>query len=280
MSEEEIIASILSAKTLYAVLNLDSSCTPEDVKRSYRRIAIKIHPDRCKHAKATEAFQRVSHAYQTLSNAEKRANYDRFGERSESAPTGGAYSGAAAHTYTYTGDVSPEELFEMLFGIDRRSFRAANGAYRNFNNFNGAYGPYGPFGGFESYGRQHRARSSASLLYRIGMLVLLLAVVVLPSLFRGDSAEDEMVFDDLDMGMYNPRMHTSKMKSEKARVTFAVTRNYMRRNGGSPNFYRELRQKADVIYIKRLKKKCRYETVQNFRSKKSCDKLDNLRFSM
>ena len=83
MVESEEVARILKASNLYEILGVEKTCDNNDLKRSYRKIAAKVHPDRCKDPGATEAFQKVSHAYQTLSDEGKRRNYDQFGDERE-----------------------------------------------------------------------------------------------------------------------------------------------------------------------------------------------------
>ena len=62
---------------LYDVLGLDRSCSPEDVKRAYRRKAREMHPDKGGDA---EKFKELSAAYEVLSDDQKRAIYDKYGE--------------------------------------------------------------------------------------------------------------------------------------------------------------------------------------------------------
>jgi curved DNA-binding protein len=66
-------------KDYYKILGLERSASPEDIKKAYRRLARKYHPDVSKEADATERFQDVSEAYETLKDPEKRAAYDGLG---------------------------------------------------------------------------------------------------------------------------------------------------------------------------------------------------------
>ncbi|CAN6871069.1 unnamed protein product [Brassica oleracea] len=59
----------------YEVLGVSPSATPQDIKRAYRRLALKYHPDVNKEANAQEKFLRIKHAYTTLINSESRLNY-------------------------------------------------------------------------------------------------------------------------------------------------------------------------------------------------------------
>ncbi|MBU0519551.1 molecular chaperone DnaJ [bacterium] len=64
----------------YGVLEVDHQASADEIKKAYRKLAIKYHPDKNKgDQQAEEKFKEVSEAYAVLSNAEKRASYDRFG---------------------------------------------------------------------------------------------------------------------------------------------------------------------------------------------------------
>lgn len=71
---------------LYAVLGVASNAAPEDIKKAYRRRARECHPDT---GGDEEEFKRVTHAHQVLSDPERRARYDRFGDDGTSRPGNG-----------------------------------------------------------------------------------------------------------------------------------------------------------------------------------------------
>lgn len=68
-------------KDYYEVLGLERSASQEDVKRSYRKLARKYHPDVSKHTDAEDRFKELGEAYEVLKDPEKRAAYDRLGDR-------------------------------------------------------------------------------------------------------------------------------------------------------------------------------------------------------
>ncbi len=89
---------------LYAILEVDSNASQEELKKSYRRLARQLHPDANPDDHAAEArFKEVSQAYEILSDPERRANYDRFGS---DVGAGGNPFGAG----------SVQDIFDMFFG--------------------------------------------------------------------------------------------------------------------------------------------------------------------
>jgi len=69
----------MTKRDYYEILNVPRNATKEEIKRAYRKLALKYHPDRNKSPDAEEKFKEISEAYAVLSDDEKRAQYDRFG---------------------------------------------------------------------------------------------------------------------------------------------------------------------------------------------------------
>jgi len=66
-------------KDYYGILGIEKGASPEEIKKAYRRLAHKFHPDVSKESNAEEKFKEVAEAYETLKNPEKRAAYDQLG---------------------------------------------------------------------------------------------------------------------------------------------------------------------------------------------------------
>ena len=69
-------------KDYYATLGVERGATDEEIKKAYRKLARKYHPDVSKEANAEEKFKEVGEAYETLKDSEKRAAYDQLGRHS------------------------------------------------------------------------------------------------------------------------------------------------------------------------------------------------------
>ena len=86
------------AQDYYQVLGVSRDVGQDDLKRAYRRMARKFHPDVNQEAGSEDKFKEINQAYEVLSEPEMRARYDRFGEA-------GVSSAAGAGGYQDFGDM-------------------------------------------------------------------------------------------------------------------------------------------------------------------------------
>ncbi|XP_054753981.2 dnaJ homolog subfamily B member 13-like [Lytechinus pictus] len=101
----------------YGMLALTRSAIDADIKKAYRKLALKYHPDRNQEISAPEKFRQVSEAYDILSDPKKKAVYDQFGEEGlkNGVPAGSNEdSGAWTQGYTFHGDAN--KVFMDFFG--------------------------------------------------------------------------------------------------------------------------------------------------------------------
>jgi molecular chaperone DnaJ len=78
-------------RNYYEILGVDKNATQEEIKKAYRKLSLKWHPDKNQGSKeAEEKFKEISKAYQILSDPETRNTYDIYGEEFESMGTGGS----------------------------------------------------------------------------------------------------------------------------------------------------------------------------------------------
>ncbi|KAG2483613.1 hypothetical protein HYH03_017555 [Edaphochlamys debaryana] len=122
--QKALVAQVIKAKDFYDVLGIAKEATDDDIKKAYRKLALKLHPDKNRALRADEAFKVVSRAFTCLSDADKRAYYDRTGYESTAAAQAaaaaqrgaGAGPGPGATYYATVDDFDPEEIFNMFFG--------------------------------------------------------------------------------------------------------------------------------------------------------------------
>lgn len=112
---------IKKCKDFYEILGVTKDASDEDLKKAYRKLALKFHPDKNCAPGATDAFKAIGNAYAVLSNPEKRHQYDQYGEQApaESASHPSAHARHGHHrTFNrdFEADISPEELFNIFFG--------------------------------------------------------------------------------------------------------------------------------------------------------------------
>jgi len=121
----------LTKRDYYEVLGLKKGATPEEIKKAYRKLALKYHPDRNSYDNNTEdKFKEINEAYQVLSNPEKKARYDQYG--SAEGMGGFDFQGGGFSDFGDFGDI-----FESFFGAGTRrsgrGTRSQRGANLRYN---------------------------------------------------------------------------------------------------------------------------------------------------
>ena len=95
------------ADDYYSILGVDKGASSDDIKKAYRKLAIKYHPDKNPGDKSAEdKFKQINEAYSVLSDSEKRRNYDTYGSAG-----GGGFNGGGFNT----SDFNPEDIFNSFF---------------------------------------------------------------------------------------------------------------------------------------------------------------------
>ena len=145
-------------KDYYKIMGVERDATQDEIKRAYRKLARKYHPDVSKEADAEIRFKEVGEAYEALKDPEKRAAYDQLGANWKAGQdfnpppdwdagfefSGGGFTGGDSAAYS--------DFFESLFGRGgAQGFRSAGGGPAG-----GSASGYG--GGFQRRGEDHHAK--------------------------------------------------------------------------------------------------------------------------
>ncbi len=117
-----------STTDYYETLGVDRGATAEEIRKAYRKLARKYHPDVNKDADAATKFAEVQEAYDILSDAEKRKSYDRFGAAGPGGGMGGeGFRGPYSWSQQGGSNVDYSEVFDSMFGGERSPFGGGQG---------------------------------------------------------------------------------------------------------------------------------------------------------
>ncbi|KAL7598761.1 hypothetical protein Lser_V15G24015 [Lactuca serriola] len=115
-----IVSEIKTKKDYYEILGLEKSCSVDDIRKAYRKLSLKVHPDKNKAPGSEEAFKKVSKAFQCLSVDENRKQYDILGSDEpiyeRRTPTAGGHRHGFTNGFYYDGEVDADEIFRNFFG--------------------------------------------------------------------------------------------------------------------------------------------------------------------
>lgn len=111
----------MAKRDFYEILGVSKSATADEIKKSYRKVAMQYHPDRNPGDKAAEEkFKEAAEAYEILSDTDKRAQYDRFGHNAFGPGRGGGGFGMNTEDiFSQFGDIFGDDMFGNFFGGGR-----------------------------------------------------------------------------------------------------------------------------------------------------------------
>ncbi len=143
-------------KSLYETLEVSPNASHEEIKKSYRRLARKYHPDINKTKDAEEKFKEINAAYEILSDEKKKAQYDQFGD----SMFGGQSFGDFARSQ---GGINLDDILSSIFGHQG----GFGGGGQSFFSQGGGFG----FGGFDSgFGVNLDIQSTLNIAFETAIL--------------------------------------------------------------------------------------------------------------
>lgn len=124
----------MAKRDFYDVLGVSRSASEADIKRAYRALAMKFHPDRNPGDAAAEArFKEVNEAYEVLKDPQKKAAYDQFGHQAFEQGMGRGGAGAAGFDFSSFADVFDDLFGDFMGGGPRRRGGSTRGADLRYN---------------------------------------------------------------------------------------------------------------------------------------------------
>ncbi|AED95767.1 DnaJ heat shock amino-terminal domain protein (DUF1977) [Arabidopsis thaliana] len=129
----DLVRNIIRNNDYYAILGLEKNCSVDEIRKAYRKLSLKVHPDKNKAPGSEEAFKKVSKAFTCLSDGNSRRQFDQVGivdefdhvQRRNRRPRR-RYN---TRNDFFDDEFDPEEIFRTVFGQQREVFRASH-AYR------------------------------------------------------------------------------------------------------------------------------------------------------
>ncbi|PWZ03198.1 DnaJ-domain-containing protein [Testicularia cyperi] len=181
-AQMEIVKRVRTAGAdFYKVLGVEKTVDENGIKKAYKKLALQLHPDKNGAPGADEAFKIVSKAFTILTDADKRAAYDRYGGDPDNARSAaGAAAAGAGHPFggmrprgggMYADEIDPQDIFNMFFGGGGMGMGGAQ--------FGGTTFTFGGPGMRTHQFRQQRARANAPEPQNASILLQLLPLLIL-----------------------------------------------------------------------------------------------------
>lgn len=232
----EAVRKVKGCRNYYEILSITKEATDSEIKKSYKKLALLLHPDKNKAPGASDAFKAVGNAAAILTDAEKRKQYDLYGINETHSSGHGVRRDNYEYAYArgFQAEVSPEDLFNMFFG--------------------------GGFAQQNVYMRQKRRRqqhrddgenqSNSSALINFLPILLLIALSMVSSFFISDP-----IYSLSPSHKYAVKRETNRLK-----VPYYVKNNFHSEYQGSVG---RLEESVEEDYIDHLKYSCSRE--RNYR---------------
>jgi len=137
----EAVDRVIKCEDYYEVLEVTKEATETDLKKSYRKLALLLHPDKNGAPGADEAFKAVGNAFAVLSDAGRRELYDEYGPEEAREQGSSGRSSRGSYGYYDSDDyMSAEELFDMFFGFSGFTSFSFGGGGRRSHTYSSWWG--------------------------------------------------------------------------------------------------------------------------------------------
>jgi curved DNA-binding protein CbpA len=264
----EIVKKILAAKEQrsnkkphYNVLGVDSNATEAQLKKAYRKIALKVHPDKNSAPHADEAFKAVGLAYATLSDPQKREIYDRYGEEDPDNRGGGM----RPQGFPRGQEMSPEDIFNMMFGgMPMRGGMGGPGFRVYTTGFGNGFQGFQQFPrqGFGRPQQQPREQREAGGWQQLAQLLPLLMFLFLSFMNFGNDAGGHIGNQYFSLTNTPPYVNSLATRlTEVKDIPYFVTDKFMRTYHRDPYQLRQVEKMVEKSYERYLMAECQNQKI-------------------
>jgi len=266
----QAVNKILSnKKDYYKVLGLEKGASPAEIKKAYRKAALKLHPDKNTAPRADEAFKVVGKAFSVLTDDDKKSAYERYGADGPQVEHHHRGPRRGHHGDFYDDDINPEDIFNMFFGGMPPGHRM--GGRRRTYHFQSNHGAHQRAGHHET--RQNARRNAGSSresrfrdeseegesVNNLGAWLQFMPLLVLIGL---SLISNLMTPDPLyTLSRHGNRGYTQKIFTEQDRIAYFV------QPGFETNYPKGSKERGKIErsvrndYIENLRNNCYQETL-------------------
>jgi hypothetical protein len=236
------VKRVKQCKDLYQVLGLDRAAGAEEVKKAYKKMAMKLHPDKNSAPGADEAFKELARAFSVLSDPQKKAAYDQFGDESD----GPQRQFTRRH---YQEDFDPADIFAQVFGA---GFMPQGGRVYTFGP--GGFRPAG--GAQQARGAQTDRQAQVSGLLQLLPLLLLLFM----SMVNFPQSSQPALFSLQKNGVHTEERKTF-IQGVVPDIPYFVEASFRRDVARDYRKLQKIESEVQMLYFRYLDAACKQDTV-------------------
>lgn len=244
---------LTNKKDYYKVLGLEKDASPADVKKAYRKSALKLHPDKNTAPRADEAFKIVAKAFDVLTDDDKKAAYERYGAEGPQIQQSRGHSHNRAY---YNDDINPEDIFNMFFGGMPPGHGMRRG--RRTYHFQTNHGDH------RGERRERRRRSGSEERFQESMNNMGVWLQFMPLLVLiGLSLISNLMTPDplYTLSRHGNRGFTMKIYTEKDRIPYFVQPGFETNYPKESQERRKVERNVKNDYVENLRNNCYQETL-------------------